>query len=161
MLESKSLKINFEDVNVVNILEEMVCSPKQLARKKGLDFKYIKDAPEIYGRLDVRFFGRVIQYVLDNAIKFTPQGQIEVRISADKFGVVQITDTGIGIPKNKIETIFEPFRQASEGYSRSFEGTGLGLTLAKKFIEILGGSISVKSEENKGSTFTIRFPLAI
>ena len=160
MLESKSLTLNFEKVNLVETLDELICPYEIAAKKKGLQFKFVKNLPGLYCSVDLRLLNRAINYVLDNAIKFTSHGIIEVRVSSDKTGIIQISDTGIGIPKNKIGSIFDPFRQASEGYSRSFEGTGLGLTLAKKFIESLGGTISVKSEENVGSTFTIKIPLA-
>ncbi|RPI71352.1 MAG: response regulator, partial [Ignavibacteriales bacterium] len=69
------------------------------------------------------------------------------------------SDTGIGIPKNNLNIIFDPFRQLSEGLSRNFEGAGLGLTVAKKFVEMMNGSIEVESEFGKGSTFLIKFPI--
>ncbi|MFN3694369.1 MAG: response regulator, partial [Ignavibacterium sp.] len=73
--------------------------------------------------------------------------------------VIKVQDTGIGIPEDSLSKIFEEFRQVSEGLDRKFDGTGLGLTLTKKFVEVLGGTISVESEVNKGSTFSITFPL--
>ena len=77
------------------------------------------------------------------------------------FSIIKVIDTGIGIPKESKELIFEEFRQVSEGYNRHFEGTGLGLTLTKKSVELMKGTISVESELGKGSTFTIKFPLII
>ena len=72
--------------------------------------------------------------------------------------MIRVVDTGIGIAKEDQETIFDEFRQVSEGYNRHFEGAGLGLTIAKKFTEKMGGSISLESEVGKGSTFTVVFP---
>ncbi|MGQ9642613.1 MAG: response regulator, partial [Ignavibacterium sp.] len=72
---------------------------------------------------------------------------------------IKIKDTGIGIPPESISKIFEEFRQVSEGLDRKFDGTGLGLTLTKKFVEVLGGKIQVESEVDKGSIFTISFPI--
>jgi len=74
------------------------------------------------------------------------------------YAVIKVIDTGIGIAKEDQETIFDEFRQVSEGYNRHFEGAGLGLTIAKKFAEKMGGNISLQSEVGKGSTFTVVFP---
>ncbi len=79
--------------------------------------------------------------------------------SGKQFVIIKVRDTGIGIPKNSQDAIFEAFRQMSEGLNRSFEGTGLGLTVAKKFVEMMQGEISVESEFGKGSTFTLIFPI--
>jgi CheY-like chemotaxis protein len=78
----------------------------------------------------------------------------------DKFVKIDIVDTGIGIPEKFYEQIFEPFRQASEGLSRAYSGTGLGLTLTKKFVELINGSLSVSSKVGQGSTFTVNLPLS-
>ncbi|OGU75989.1 MAG: hypothetical protein A2W11_07730 [Ignavibacteria bacterium RBG_16_35_7] len=72
---------------------------------------------------------------------------------------MKVKDTGIGIPRQSSRLIFEPFRQASEGFSRSFEGLGIGLTVAKKFIEMMGGEIAVESDVGKGSEFIVKFPI--
>ena len=74
-----------------------------------------------------------------------------------EYAEIKITDTGIGIPSNSLELIFEPFRQVSEGWTRSFEGTGLGLTISKKYVELMKGTIQVESTLNVGTTFTISF----
>ena len=76
------------------------------------------------------------------------------------YASVMISDTGIGIPKEQIKTIFDPFRQGNEGLSRSYEGAGLGLTLCRKFVTLMNGEIRVESQPGKGSTFTLLFPLA-
>ena len=71
--------------------------------------------------------------------------------------MVEVEDTGIGIAEEYKEVIFEPFRQASEGLNRKFEGTGLGLALVKKYMSLIGGTVSLNSEPNEGSTFTLEF----
>jgi len=94
-------------------------------------------------------------------VKFTDEGSVEVELKKEnESAIVKVSDTGIGISENSLDIIFEPFRQVSEGYNRRFEGTGLGLTISKKFIALMNGSIAVESELNKGSVFTIRFPLS-
>jgi PAS domain S-box-containing protein len=160
MLESDNLKIKRSKVNIVDAVEKSSYYCEQAVRKKGLEFNFEKNGKEIYCNVDKDLFGRVIHYFLDNSIKFTHKGSIGVNVFSNGKATIQITDTGIGIPKDKLNVIFEPFRQASEGYERKYEGTGLGLTLAKKFIEGLGGTVTVKSEESKGTVFSIEFPEA-
>ena len=118
----------------------------------------------IYLRTDERMVSDIINNLVNNAIKFTHHGSITVRVETEdidlqKYVVIDIIDTGIGIEEKYFDTIFDEFRQVSEGLSRSFEGTGLGLTICKRYAEMLGGSISLKSRLNEGSTFTLKIPL--
>ncbi|MEI7982365.1 MAG: ATP-binding protein, partial [Bacteroidota bacterium] len=104
-----------------------------------------------------------INHLLDNAIKFTREGEIMIEVcnqvsNLQSMAMIKISDTGIGIAPDNFSLIFEAFRQASEGYGRSFEGTGLGLTIAKRMIELNGGTIKVESQPGKGSSFTILLP---
>ena len=158
MLESDKLNMNKHKVNILDAIKESIYSSRQAARKKGLKFNFESNGKEIYCNVDKKLFGRAIHYFLDNSIKFTQKGSISIKVFTNGNATIQITDTGIGISKEKLKLIFQPFRQASEGNSRKYEGTGLGLTLAKKFIEVLGGTVTVKSEEAKGAIFTIEFP---
>jgi len=99
--------------------------------------------------------------LLSNAVKFTPEGgQIKVDAGlGDSAVIVSVTDTGIGIVKEDQEAIFEEFRQASGNYRQKREGTGLGLTLTRRFVEMHGGRIWVESEIGKGSKFTFTLPV--
>ena len=103
---------------------------------------------------------QIILNLVSNAVKFTTSGKITVSVrllseDADKVSIeFAVSDTGIGIPENKIEKIFENFQQASSGTSRLYGGTGLGLAIVKQLVEPQGGKVIVKSEENKGSTFS-------
>ena len=106
----------------------------------------------------------ILNNLLDNAVKFTSKGGVTLRIGSEKnnkgeFAIIEVEDTGIGISQDNINTIFEAFRQGSEGLTRSYEGTGLGLTLIKKYIDILGGKIDVKSKLNEGSAFIVKIPM--
>jgi CheY-like chemotaxis protein len=108
----------------------------------------------------------ILQNFISNAIKCTNQGGVKIIADIEKnnnldFLVIKVEDTGVGIPKEKLDIIWEPFRQASEGFSRNFEGTGLGLSIVKRSAELLGGILNVESEEGKGSVFTISFPIKI
>jgi signal transduction histidine kinase len=104
----------------------------------------------------------VLQNLINNAIKFTDEGTVDVsaRVAADKKLLeIEVADTGIGIPKEALPIIFEKFRQADSSSTRVHGGVGLGLHIVKVFIELLGGSVTVKSEPNRGSTFTVLLPI--
>jgi signal transduction histidine kinase len=106
---------------------------------------------------------RITQHVLvnlvKNAIKFTPQGRIEVGAKPENGAVLfWVADTGLGIPEADRETIFESFRQVDGSLTREAEGSGLGLTIARKFVEMHGGRIWVESEMGRGSTFYFTIP---
>jgi len=101
---------------------------------------------------------QILSHLIDNAIKYTDEGKVEIRlIDTGQSTVVEVNDTGIGIGKDFIPKLFEPFSQEQHGYSRKYEGTGLGLALVKKFCEINNADIEVKSEIDKGTTFSVIF----
>jgi len=110
---------------------------------------------------DERKVKQILVNLLSNAVKFTPEGgqiRVEARLG-DSAVFVSVTDTGIGIAKEDQEVIFEEFRQVGSNYAHKREGTGLGLTLTRKFVEVHGGKIWVESEAGKGSKFTFTLPL--
>jgi len=109
---------------------------------------------------DERKVKQILLNLLSNAVKFTLDGgRIEIKaLSVDGSVEISVSDTGIGIAPEDQATIFEEFRQVGPGYAQKGEGTGLGLTLAKKFVEMHGGRIWVESEVGKGSTFTFTLP---
>jgi signal transduction histidine kinase len=115
---------------------------------------------EIVG--DERKVKQVLLNLLSNAVKFTPEGgRISLRARlTDRAVEIAVTDTGIGIAPEDQAAIFEEFRQVGSDETRNLEGTGLGLTLAKKFVELHGGRIWVESEPGRGSTFTFTLPVA-
>ena len=116
------------------------------------------DIPYVY--TDHFRLEQILHNLIGNAVKFTERGKIQIS-SAVVNGFVQISvsDTGIGIPANKMETIFKPFEQVDGSLTRHYGGTGLGLPITKKLIELLGGTLTAKSEEGTGSTFTFTLPL--
>ena len=98
--------------------------------------------------------------LLSNAIKFTDSGSVTVSVATeDGQLVVAVSDTGKGIPSDELPTIFDEYRQAEGSESSVQKRTGLGLSITKKFVELLGGTIGVESEVGKGSTFTVRVPV--
>lgn len=132
---------------------------KKTAARKGVSLIEKYSTEEMLINSDERLLREIVDNLINNAIKFTNEGSVTVSVSIldDKIAV-KIADTGIGIHKDKHDYIFEEFRQVSEGMGRRFEGTGLGLTIVKKFLHLLNGSIEVKSEIGAGSTFTILLP---
>lgn len=163
-IEGDKLDVNLSRQNLTVVVREKFKQFHSAAIEKGLRFRLVLGEDDIMIKADERMLSQLIEHLLANAIKYTNQGDITVTISKilenqKQFAQIKVKDTGIGIPRQSSRLIFEPFRQASEGLSRSFEGLGLGLTVAKKFIEMMGGEISVESDVGKGSEFTVKFPI--
>jgi PAS domain S-box-containing protein len=161
-IESKSLSLHNIYFNPLTLLEKIDTTMSVLAGKKGLAFhtEISTDLPgELYA--DEKRLQQVIINLAGNAIKFTNEGEVSVRISAPvpAFWTVEVRDTGVGIPLDERENIFEPFRQVSNAITRENRGSGLGLAIVKQLVELMGGQISLQSELGRGSVFTITLPL--
>lgn len=106
---------------------------------------------------------RIILNLLSNSIKFTtPGGSIFVNIfDGEEYITISIEDTGIGIPEDKLNIVFDRFRQVDKSFTRNYEGSGIGLSLVKSLVEIQGGAISVESKLGVGTKFIIRFPVKL
>jgi signal transduction histidine kinase/DNA-binding NtrC family response regulator len=163
-------KMNFEKApfairQVINNLSE-IFSPA--ACKKGISFsvKTEEDVPEILNGDAVRLT-QILNNLAGNAVKFTEKGSVTVHVSCveknEKFVMLQVSvsDTGIGIPADKIHKIFDAFTQAGDDITRKYGGTGLGLNICKHLVELQGGHIEVESTPGKGSVFTFRVPFEI
>ncbi len=158
-LEAGKLEVRLTDANIIPLLETSYNLFSSIAKKKNLEYKLIKPKDEIICRIDPSLFQNIFNNLINNAVKFTKQGSIVVNVKLNDENVtIEVSDTGIGIPETHQAVIWEEFRQASEGINRSFEGTGLGLTIVKKYTELLNGKISLKSKAGEGSTFTVEFP---
>ncbi|MFA7418576.1 MAG: PAS domain S-box protein [Melioribacteraceae bacterium] len=163
-LEVGSTGVNHESFNVVEMIDDIYGEFVQLANRKNLTFEKFVHEFENQVKTDKSLLRSIITHLVSNAITFTQLGKVEicaeVRPGGDEvYLVVSVSDTGIGIANEKLEVIWEEFRQASEGLSRSFEGTGLGLTLTKKYVELLKGEISVESLIGVGSKFIVKIPI--
>lgn len=159
-LESNSLKLEPTEFNLKDLLEDVTHPIMQKAEEHGLKFGYaITSEVPINVCGDSVQLERILTSLMDNAVKFTFQGSIFVQASllsqSGNQAVVRfsVTDTGIGIPESKIGLLFSKFTQVDSSATRQFGGTGLGLALAKRLTELMGGQIGVKSEEGKGSEF--------
>jgi len=162
-IEADDMEFEFVPVNIGKVVREVFNSFSQAAIDKNLEYSfYIKD-DKLLSRIDSKVFIQIIGNILNNAIKFTHKGGVRVEVFSEinhekLFNVIRITDSGIGIAKDEQKFIFDEFRQAKEGFNRPYEGTGIGLTISKKYIELMGGSLKLESEPGFGSVFTIRFP---
>jgi signal transduction histidine kinase len=133
---------------------------RERAQRHGLALKLEVDAAVGEIRADERKFKQIMLNLLTNAVKFTPDGgkvDVHARL-VDGVLEVAVTDTGIGIAKDDQATVFEEFRQVGRHYTNKQEGTGLGLSLTQRFVELHGGTLTLVSEPGQGSTFTFTLP---
>jgi CheY-like chemotaxis protein len=162
-IEANKLELNNSEINVCELTKEHLKTLSGLAKKKNLKLDVISNNPNCYCRLDSGLFRQVLNNLVGNAIKFTTKGGIKVIVMSEtieqmNWVSVMIEDTGIGIAEEKQILIFDEFRQASEGWNRGFDGSGLGLTITKRIVELMKGKISVTSTPGAGSTFKVSFP---
>jgi signal transduction histidine kinase len=157
------IKLNLQRLDIISFVEKIVMSVREYAVNKGLNFYFETETDEKVMVFDPYKIEAVILNLLSNAIKFTKEGgNVTVRIYEDgERLMISFRDTGIGIPENKKEVIFERFRQVEQSLVRNFEGSGIGLSLTKLFVELHKGKISVESEEGVGSEFIVELPVDI
>lgn len=155
-----SIKINKKNIDIVFLTKAITESVYEYASRKKVRITFVSKLAKKTIGIDDEKYERIILNLLSNAIKFTPAGKsIVVSINSLKGNIcVKVKDNGIGIPQDKIDIIFEKFGQVDSSLSRQAEGTGIGLSLVKKFVEALGGSITAESTFGKGTTFIILLP---
>ncbi len=162
-LEFDKLEKKITNVNITLIVKEISSIFKESALEKGIELRTKFEIPQDFSILtDERIIVGILQNLLNNAVKFTEGGYIEVSVSLSKDKktlLISVKDTGIGIPEDKLEIIWEEFRQVSEGSSRNYQGSGLGLAIVKKYLDLIDGKISLKSSVGKGSEFTVQIPI--
>ncbi len=186
-IESGEMKLKARPLNLVTVVKELSLSFYSLAERKNIVFNLISPEDEIIVYIDKDKFDKILSNVLSNAFKFTPEGgRVDVEINRHpelgsgslsfassqlqqeipkqvrnyKFVEISVRDTGIGIPNNQYEKIFDRFYQVDGSHTREQEGTGIGLALTKELMDLHKGKIEVESEESKGSTFRLIFPLS-
>ena len=162
-IETDKLETNFTITNLVSFVDSNLKLFQPLAAKKGLSLTAKKNNQNVFASVDEHLLYQVINNLIDNAIKYTEKGSIIVEVKTISknnldYAAIKISDTGIGIIKENLNNIFEEFRQISDGLGRKFSGSGLGLTISKRFVELMLGEILVESQFGKGSTFTVLFP---
>ncbi|MBC86646.1 MAG: hypothetical protein CL677_05655 [Bdellovibrionaceae bacterium] len=161
-IEAGKIEIENREFHLETCIEDIVGVLSTQVFDRGLEFSYFIDR-----NLSSNFIGdesrirQLLVNLIGNAIKFTPTGEIRVRVESADDGNVRFTvsDTGVGVAKDKLTTIFNSFEQADVSDTRKYGGTGLGLTISREIVQVMGGKIWVESEETKGSEFIFEIPL--
>ncbi|MFV8363079.1 response regulator [Flavobacterium sp. ZT3P35] len=163
-IEAGKMSVNVERIPIINLTAELLQNFKHLAEQKGLflSCEIAENVPEFI-TTDSQRLNQILKNLLSNAIKFTKKGSVSIHVKpdTDKSINIAVTDTGIGIAKDKQAAIFEAFQQAEGGTSRKYGGTGLGLSISRELAKLLEGKITVTSSLNNGATFSLVLPLAI
>ena len=165
-IEAGALELRPEPADTREICDFIYTLFYEPATKKGikLECRMAEGLPRalFIDRVRLR---QILVNLVGNAIKFTDHGQVEVRTSVQKQTstsrvtlIIEVVDTGVGIPRDRLDAIFKPFVQAGAHRDKEIQGTGLGLSIVKRLAEIMGGSVTVTSTPGQGSTFSLRFP---
>ncbi|MBA4318871.1 MAG: hypothetical protein C0412_10760, partial [Flavobacterium sp.] len=161
-IESEKNEITLRELNIADEIETIYKMFKGAAIEKNLQISMEILDHDLTISIDPLFLAIILENLVNNAIKFTLNGFIKIiagKVENDCV-FIKVQDSGIGIEEKHYNVIFEEFRQISEGINREFQGTGLGLSIAKKYADMMNGSIIIESRQGIGSTFTVSFPIA-
>ena len=163
-IEDNDIEFNYENINVREEIGHIKESMNVIAKsnKNEIIVSIADDVPQ-YIKTDLTRFSQILINLASNSLKFTKKGKVTISLSLDKvndnsFLKLEVLDTGIGIPEEYIDKIFEKFVQVDVNLQEQYKGTGLGLSIVKRLVELFKGSISVESKINEGSKFTVMFP---
>lgn len=163
-IEAGKLEVQMEKVSIDDVCHASLIFIKETANKKQIKVHYHNQETDLYIHADPRRLKQILVNLLGNAVKFTPAGgEIYLGIemdSADGILSIIVRDTGIGISKEDQQNLFQPFSQIDSSLTRTQEGSGLGLVLVHKLVELHGGGVKLESEPEKGSSFTVLLPLS-
>ncbi len=166
-IEAGKIYIEITDCSLENLLTRVESMIRLNAEEKGLEFQVAKSKrlPEVI-RTDSARLRQCLINLASNAVKFTQEGHVNINVSLEQgndgaFVRFDVEDTGIGIPAERQQAVFESFTQVDGSTTRKFGGTGLGLTITKSLTELLGGSLSLTSKEGRGSVFTLKIPAGV
>lgn len=157
--EAGFLSLSSTEFDIVHLSEAIVNSANSYAISKGIELIFDTDEEECNVTLDKDKYEKTLLNLLSNAVKFTPEGKqiiVSLKIEEDSF-YLSVKDFGVGIPLDKISSIFDRFAQVDSSLSRRAEGTGIGLALVKKIVELMDGEIKVISEVGRGTEFIVKF----
>ncbi len=161
-IEAGNYNINIETTDLISIIQNSLPQHQKQAKERSLELKTVFSHKKIYVDVDVQCVENALNNLISNAIKFTHQGYVEIEVSILQekgLAICKVRDTGIGISTKYLDHLYQPFSQEDLNVGRNYEGNGLGLALAKRYIEKLGGSLLVDSIKGVGSTFTFTLPL--
>ena len=159
-LDKKTESLNYERININELIEATLKRLAPIAKTKNVDVIFESFRPVIADVDEIKF-GRVLTNLIENAIKYNvDDGRVRVTLNSDhKYFFVNIEDTGVGIPEEDLELVFERFFRVDKARNRETGGNGLGLSIVRNIVTMHDGEIKVHSKENEGSTFSIRIPL--
>ncbi len=160
-IEQGRMELRYTRENIPSLIELYISNVRSGAESAGLEIHYRNDMDDKEAVVDRELFDKAVYNLLSNSIKFTPKGgsiNISLRNSAGFFEVT-VEDTGIGIPEEYHESVFDRFSQVDSGVTRKYEGSGIGLSIVKGIVELHKGSVRLESEEGKGTTITLSFPM--
>ena len=159
MLEAGAFRMNITRLDVCPIISTKAAEFQERAQKKGLDLRVFLPSEPVEADVDQVCLERILNNLISNAIKFTDTGYVEITMYEENDNmVISIQDTGSGISPTFLPHLFKAFKQESDGKARIHEGNGLGLTITKELIELMGGNITINSIKNEGALFTITLP---
>jgi len=158
-LEAGTLTLHPEELVVQDLVTDVVSTHDRYAAQQGIALACTVPPFDVEAKVDRTACIRVLSNIIGNAVKFTPEGSVDVRLTAaaDTF-TCKISDTGIGIAESFLPSLFDPFKQESNGDTRLYEGSGLGLAITKDLVDLMGGTIDVETQKGEGTTFTVRLP---
>jgi signal transduction histidine kinase/ActR/RegA family two-component response regulator len=164
-LAAGAMPLNIEPFDLASCARNAVTMVEPRARSKGLALDLALEQPSGRWRSGDGFrLTQVLVNLIGNAVKFTDEGSVTVRLTEDtrpEWVVIEVSDTGPGIPPGQLESVFAPFQQGDSSTQKQRSGTGLGLAISRSLVELAGGTISCASSEGHGTTFTVRLPLPI
>ncbi|KMT22155.1 transporter substrate-binding domain-containing protein [Clostridium cylindrosporum] len=162
-IDSGYVSLNMKNGNIIDTIESTVTAIIEYADAKNINVTFDTDTEEIIMAFDEDKIERIMLNLLSNAVKFSMEGGeifVDIKNLNDKVQI-DVEDNGIGIPKDKLSVVFERFRQVNKSLTRSFEGSGIGLSLVKSLVEMLDGDITVESIYGEGSTFSVILPVRV
>jgi signal transduction histidine kinase len=159
LLQTGKYDSHIESVDMVSIIKEIIVEYNQDIKQKNLNLNFTNAADDVLINVDRYSIIQIFSNIIDNAVKYTKKGGIEIIIGRDQFKklFISVVDTGIGMSEDYIKNIFVPFTQETMGYSRPFEGSGLGMTLIKRFSDLNDAEVDIQSAKNNGTKLKITF----
>lgn len=159
-IEANKFEIIYNETEINDFISKILIPLKTIAIKKGLLLSTKYDTKSFAGKVDQRYLEMIINNLVGNAIKYSDEGMIFIKVREENKAILlEVSDSGIGMSEEFMEKLFRPFEQESEGYGRRYEGSGLGLTITKNLIDLLGGSIYIESTKGKGTYVKVILPL--
>jgi len=161
LLQTGKYELNIESINVASLIKDIVAEYNLEIKQRKIAFNFTNITNDAFTKADRYSLIQIFSNIIDNAIKYTQKGGVEIIVGRDQLKrlFVSVSDTGIGMSQEYIKDLFVPFSQETMGYSRPYEGSGLGMALIKRFSDLNKAEIMLQSEKNKGTCLQIIFSI--